>query len=480
MILGDVSWRVRYQAARQINAIQLALGPSLAKNHLVSLYIKLSRDCEPQVREACAKNVVRFSEILKNNAADGDVEEIIVAQIVPMVRDLDDDDSNIVKETLASVITSLSSVLGERYTKTLLLPIITSSLTNASTRVKENIISNLNQLIAVVDVGDIAETLLGIIGDLVDNSASAWRTRRNLVITINSMAAHSDKDYFDSHLRLLYRKLLGDPVYAVRATAPLILPILARSFGMAWVRQSAAPDFLAFADHNHYLYRFVCLFCIDELLAPTVGPKSPPKYLASYEPLAPSRCKHHLYKLRLYQRDLKAKLAQHQEPSSALESIPNDNVKRYAEDAMDEFIRENATDVYEVSEEDQIGSGDETYLSGLLSITLNHFLPVLDKLLRDTVKNVRSRANKTLRNVIELNQALEEELDQAWVRQVLGTIDAEEAAKIDREVTEVGGKKDFSSDIESSDNYSEEDKSLVDEMMDVIDEKLPREIKQSD
>jgi hypothetical protein len=44
--------------------------------------------------------------------------------------------------------------------------------------------------------------------------------------------------YFDENLKLSYQFLLTDPIYAIRRTAPLTLPVLVKQFGMTWAKNS--------------------------------------------------------------------------------------------------------------------------------------------------------------------------------------------------------------------------------------------------
>ncbi|KAI4462166.1 serine/threonine-protein phosphatase pp2a 65 kda regulatory subunit [Holotrichia oblita] len=229
-LCADFSWRVRYQFANEINSIQTAVGPSITRKSIVPLYQILVRDTEANIREISARNIVQFCEILQKsylettNAKKDDLDPVIKDEILPLIKELDKDVVEDVQDGLYSVIISLSSLLGETNTKDFLLPLITSSIENDSSKVKESIVTNLNNIICVIGIEELSGTVQKLMTDLV--KTSIWRTRRNLIVTLCHIARHSKKDYFDQHLKSLYVDLLNDRIYGVRKVATLILPVI--------------------------------------------------------------------------------------------------------------------------------------------------------------------------------------------------------------------------------------------------------------
>ncbi|KAK4876220.1 hypothetical protein RN001_012642 [Aquatica leii] len=499
----DASWRVRYQAAKQLTSIQKAFGHDLTQRYLISICQHLVHDTEPQVREACANVIVRFCEILQETykyiGGKEAINPVIFNQIFPMIKILYQDCNSDVKEALSGVITSLSPLFGLENTKLLLLPLITASLLNESSKIRENIISNLNNIISVIGIEEIADTVLKIITDLVNSSASIWRTRRNLIVTVNYIAKHSGRQYFDVHLRPLYQKLLSDGVYAVRKTAPLILPILIKQFGFKWARDSILTDVLLLANHSHYLYRYVYLFCIDELVSPTIETNfksmteiNQLKYLAHIYNTESGNDKiaSFLNRIKTLNTSLQMKFKEdwvfdvltHLHDND----IPNDNIKLYTEDAIDMFIKDNnlnitCTTIDEINNED-------VYLEGLLDVVVNTFMDVLCQLSTDRVDNVQSLVGKTLINIEKFSNALEKELNTLHLNcvneneniyeEIYEVKNTENVYEDTDEVKNTENIYENISEVKNTENHIEQKaengnkKSLENELLEILEDKL--------
>lgn len=427
-------------------------------------------------------------------------------EIFPLIQYLDQDVSPEVKEGLSMVITSLSSLLGVENTKTLLLPLITNSLLNDSSRVRENIISNLNNIISVIGITDIADTVLKIVFELVNNSASVWRTRRNLIVTINYIARQSGKEYFDTNLKALYQKLLSDGVYAVRKTAPLILPILIKNFGFKWASGSVVPLFLIFSEHRHYLYRFVCLFCIDELVTPTlesnfesattaddIQNKNRLKYLQQVrniivnqaeEEETINKTKELLKRLNRLNKTLKIKFNEEEWISNALafldqNHVADDDIKKYAEDTIEMFKRDNNLDIMNVSKDEIILKNDDVYLEGVLNLILNKCLTVLRSLYKDPVPNIQLKVAMTLKKIANFSKSLDAEFEKEWARDILKD-DEEDDVNMKEVCREV--KEDVSQNVETKEQTTERveekpDATTEEETGEVAEEHLKEEVK---
>lgn len=427
------------------------MGYELTKQYLILHYQNLVSDVEPQVREAAAKNIVAFCVELQtgfkenNQETIDEVDPIILNQIFPLIQSLDQDSNTEVKEALSAVITSLSPLLGIENTKTFLLPLIISSVTSDSSKAKEIIISNLNNIISVIGINEIIDNVLDIMIDLVNNSASMWRTRRNLIVTINFIAKKLGKEYFDEHLKPLYQKLLSDGVYAIRKTAPLILPILVKNFGIKWAKQSLVPEFLVFSDHQHYLYRYICLFCIDELVTPTLEAKSKSastendiheenrlRYLKQvYDTVKEddvdlqNKAITSLNKINKFNSVLKLKLEQ-QWVLDILQNlednfVPDDDIRKYAEDTIEMFTNDNNIEITCISKE-EIDLHDN-YLEGILDLIIHKWLNVLEKLSNDPVSNIKINVGKTVKKIVEFNNSLENELNANWVKEFVTNLE---------------------------------------------------------
>ncbi|CAF4454332.1 unnamed protein product, partial [Adineta steineri] len=89
--------------------LQKAVGPEITKNDLVNAYCSLLKDPEAEVRAAAASKLKDFC----NNLPTDTREQVIMAQILPCVKDMVGDMNQHVKSALASVIMGLSPILGK-------------------------------------------------------------------------------------------------------------------------------------------------------------------------------------------------------------------------------------------------------------------------------------------------------------------------------------------------------------------------------
>ncbi|GJQ84052.1 hypothetical protein Trydic_g10513 [Trypoxylus dichotomus] len=425
----DFSWRVRYQFANEINSVQTAVGPSITRKSIVPLYKILVRDSEANIREISARNIVQFCEILQKSYLEDtserkeDLDPIIKEEILPLIKELDKDVVEDVQDGLYSVIISLSSLLGEVNTKDFLVPLITSSIENDSSKVKESIVTNLNNIICVVGIEDLSETVQKLMTDLV--KTTIWRTRRNLIVTLSHIARHSKKEYFDQHLKSLYISLLNDPVYAVRKVAPLILPILVKYFGMKWAKNDMIQTYLEFSEKTYYLLRMMCLFGIDELMSPTLEKRN---HGYTYLDLLKDKEDANSSKIINRIKNLNEVLTiQLQEEWVGIvlafiedEDYFNDDIRAYSEEALDAFAKCGELVIGSITEgEIKKRDTEETYIEGLLFLILAFFLDKIHILAQDLVFNVRMRAANTLQKICNFNAALIKELEEPWVEKLI-------------------------------------------------------------
>ncbi|CAF4428907.1 unnamed protein product, partial [Adineta steineri] len=109
-------------------------------NDLVNAYCSLLKDPEAEVRAAAASKLKDFC----NNLPTDTREQVIMAQILPCVKDMVGDMNQHVKSALASVIMGLSPILGKDNTLEHLLPLFLNQLKDDYPEVRLNIISNLD------------------------------------------------------------------------------------------------------------------------------------------------------------------------------------------------------------------------------------------------------------------------------------------------------------------------------------------------
>ena len=420
----------------------MAVGPVLTRKFIIPIYKTLVHDTEANIREISARKVVQFCEILQSTYQDQDdecdeidkkkIDPIILDEILPLIKALDQDLVEDVQDGLYSVITSLSSLLGEINTKDFLVPLITSSIQNDSCKVKEHIIANLNNIISIIGIDDLKETVQKLMADLVNNSTTVWRTRRNLIVTLSHLAKHSRKDYFNKFLRPLYVKLLNDGVFAVRKVAPLVLPVFVKHFGMTWAKESMVPIFMDFSNHGSYLFRLMSLFGMNELISPTLEDDN--GVFQNVDAETP-KTKDVLLKVFCYNDILHAELEQDWikivVTLAESDEYFNDDIRTYAEEAIQAFTTRDAFQITAISlNELEKHDEEENYLEGILFLIISYFLDIINKLAQDKVPNVRVRAVHTLSKILAFSKKLQDELENnIVVKKILDRIPDEEKEK---------------------------------------------------
>lgn len=105
--------------------------------------------------------VIGFSKLLD--------KEVILARIIPCVRDLSQDSSQHVRAALANQISGLAPLLGKEPTVEHLLPLFLHLLKDDFPEVRLNIISKLE----TVDNGASFPTPLGIVNDSIQSQKSS-------------------------------------------------------------------------------------------------------------------------------------------------------------------------------------------------------------------------------------------------------------------------------------------------------------------
>ncbi|XP_022915904.2 serine/threonine-protein phosphatase 2A 65 kDa regulatory subunit A alpha isoform-like [Onthophagus taurus] len=446
-LCDDSSWRVRYRCAFEINNIQSSIGPNLTRLYLIDMYKSLIRDTEANIREISARNIVRFCQNLQTSYKELEKESgenldpIIQKEILPLIQELDQDPAEDVQDGLYSVITSLSTLLGEKCTKDFLVPLITRCIENDSSKVKENIINSLNNILCVIGIDDLSKTVEKLISDLLKNSNTLWRTRRNLIVTLSHIAKHSKQEYFDEHLKHLYVSLLKDAINGVRRVAPLALPIFVKHYTMSsWGKENIIKIILELAGTYGYRIRLMSLFCIDELVLPTLDKKSD-GLLTTLKCIQDENSSIVLNKIHKLNEILSNNFNNVDNEWLDIvlkycedENYFNDNIKCFAEDSFDDLRNCVDQQIIAVGKNEIDNPKEESYLEGILFLIVVCFMDVIRELAQDKVYNVRMRAARTLHRVKNLNKQLTEELNQPWVNSVLNILSNDERETINIEL----------------------------------------------
>lgn len=415
------------------------------------MYQNLCKDDEAQVREEAAKNIVKFCENLREYCGNDDdqedsFEEIVREKIVPLIKTLYEDKNDYVRAAIAWYVMPFCSLIDSEIVKTDLLPLVKYTIEHEQyPQVKENIARNLDSLIGVMGMPSVMDSIQKLMEDLIYTSDSKWRIRRDVLLTFLHVCKQCNKEFFNEKLKDIYIRLLYDPVYAVRKTAPLILPILIKYFGTGWA-YDLVPTILAFAQENNYLHRYIPIFAMDEIVAPTLD-SGPVTYLEELRQLCSSedtcvkdKAGRALLKikvlLRLLKRSLEQDWVEEYNEKVNIDDYPPEDVKMYAEDIYDAFMATGGYNLTSVTaqEIEAIPPDEEGYIAGVLFMCNKYFLKTVKDLLADNVINVTVKAKCTLLRIIRLAQDLENEINESWVEEICEKLPNEDVEKLEEEI----------------------------------------------
>lgn len=204
-------------------------------------------------------------------------KEVILARIVPCVRDLSQDASQHVRAALAMQISGLAPLLGRDSTIEHLLPLFLQLLKDDFPEVRLNIISKLetvnngayqclqhfsllNTSISVIGIELLSENLLPAIVELAEDKS--WRVRQAIIEYIPPLAKQLGKSFFDEQLGNLCMSWLGDTVYSIREAATINLKNLTDVFGVEWSSTAIVPKVMGMGQHPNYLFRMTTVQAI--------------------------------------------------------------------------------------------------------------------------------------------------------------------------------------------------------------------------
>lgn len=401
LFLDDVSWRVRFRFASEITNLERACGYNITKKFIIDLFQILAKDVEPQVRQEIAKNLVMFCKVLQEIYKDNDnnntedIEPSITTVFFNIIIDLDKDGNEVVEEELSNVLEAMPELLGQKYTKSFLLPLFFSKLENNSRNIKESTVSGINNLINIMGYAHVAETIRDIISQLEESII--WRARRKILVTLTLIADQIGYDEFNKYFLKVYQNLLQDSVAAVRRTATLLWPNFVMRFGNEWALESLTSSLCQYL-WKPYNYKYVALFSIDEILHPTI---SSPDFELIFE--TAQNDTDNFVNISILSAILQEKLESQWVQKALLlfedHQYFNDDIFIYAETIVYDlqgYSRKFPKDV----------QNKITYLETTITLILKVFLYIVECLAADKCINVRLRASSTLKNISNFSQII--------------------------------------------------------------------------
>jgi len=236
------------------------VGEEIVREELVGAFVQLLKDNEAEVRTAGAGQIPGFAKLLDR--------DLILARLLPCVRDLSTDQSQHVRAALANQISGLAPLLGKDATIEHLLPLFLHLLKDEFPDVRLNIISKLEQVNSVIGIDLLSQSLLPAIVELAEDKQ--WRVRQAIIEYIPLLATQLGKAFFDEQLGNLCMSWLGDNVYSIREAATVNLRKLTEVFGVEWAKTTIVPKVVAMGSHPNYLYRMTTVLAITTI-APTLS-----------------------------------------------------------------------------------------------------------------------------------------------------------------------------------------------------------------
>lgn len=202
---------------------------------------------------------------------------LILARVLPCVRDLSQDNSQHVRAALAIQISGLAPLLGKDATIEHLLPLFLHLLKDEFPDVRLNIISKLelvnsgetffhekgvklNSMFSVIGIELLSQSLLPAIVELAEDKQ--WRVRQAIIEYIPLLATQLGRTFFDEQLGNLCLGWLADHVYSIREAAMINLQKLTQVFGVEWARTTIIPKVLAMSTHPSFLFRMTTVLAI--------------------------------------------------------------------------------------------------------------------------------------------------------------------------------------------------------------------------
>ncbi|XP_066253195.1 serine/threonine-protein phosphatase PP2A 65 kDa regulatory subunit-like [Euwallacea similis] len=447
----DVSWKIRQRLASSIALIQQQVLHGKYRGKIVALLQKLTQDSDPEVRMLVALNLFNYCEHLKESYAtygEKNFEAVFEQSIMVAIQKLAVDESENVRLALCSNILPLRSLLSEECFKKNIVSFLLETLINEeSIAIQAKFLFGLSSLSDKVDLTDSLDEIKNSIRAVIVRSHTNWRARRSVVATFVDVAKFCSSDYFSTHFKAYYATLLGDSIFAIRRTAATILPVISKHYGIKWSSEHLVPFFTTFTRDTRYLYRFVSLFGISEMVRPYLCPE-PGTFLGDWKrffergflneeidkrallAFAKIVKTSHLIQKELREEKYVSMLSLKDE----LSYVSHLDADIYLEqDFTNMSLKYKNLNLYSV-EDAELNGTNWPYLHGLLNLIYNKFLPILDTLNKDPIENIQIRAICTLAEISEFITKLNQEESEEWVQKALKLLTNEEISVIIEEI----------------------------------------------
>lgn len=456
------SWKIRQRIAFKMNEIGEIFRDDSFIPVILYIYQSLTNDSENEVRICATDNIYLLSkqinEAISSNAESNlNFENIFKENIIPIVTALFSDECEEVGNRLSSKILMLSTVISKEVFIDCVLPFVVQGLKDAKNlKFKENLLMTFDFIPNGIDIVRNFSTLIEVIKYLIESSEISWRARRSLLLIFVYVSKFNSADFFNEQLLGNYILLLKDPVFAVRRTATIVLPILAKQFGSKWLIKDFMPQIYGILKKEHYLFRYVLLFCIQEILNSSLTNN---KFFVNYfiflnkqmqseekDKTIRTICKILRLNFKLKESLQDKFYAQMISSYEDNNNISGENVKIYCEEIFEKLLKADNFNIFVHENPEDV---DLTYLEGILILLNKKILTILKILLKDPINNIKDRAKYTLTKIQAFCNYISLETSADWAKDAIKNISEEYWLTIDNEIcTEIEKikKKYFSED----------------------------------
>ncbi|KAK9890580.1 hypothetical protein WA026_011950 [Henosepilachna vigintioctopunctata] len=441
------SWRIRQHIALLIDVIVGTFEEEEFGPVLLELYQNLINDDERGVRVNAAQNIYNFTKNFKDNfvklsKTDQKFDDIFVDSFLPLIREITNDISDEVQIALSSAILSFSDIISNESFRNIILPIIVEGLEKEKPLMyKENLLMNLDLLPDDIDLIKSLSSFDNIIQHIILESQTSWRSRRSLLITFIHVSKYCSEEFFKKNIFVYYINLLRDSVYAVRRTATVILPVLVKKFGATWLIKEIMPQINLTLKDDKYLFRYIILFCTQELMYPSVGNTiwdKNEKYLVDFKTLMQINKEKYgkmLYKITKLHARLRENLTDKQFTTilgsfTDQNSISREDITLYSEEVLNKIIKNNNIFRIEMNTNDD----EMCYLEGVLILLNTKILDAVKILIRDPTNNIQDRAKYVITVIKRFSDDLYFEISNSWVEGYITDIEEAIKTEIDSQI----------------------------------------------
>lgn len=252
-LADDQSWRVRQELALQFPDLCTGVTPDVGKR-LLSLFAKLLRDREAEVRTAAANTLDSVCDKVRVG---------VLEYIVPCLDALANDSVQNVRVNFSRCLVGLAPALGKETAAKILVPLLQQLTKDEYYEVRNNIIARVDTLTEAIGSAGIVASVLPTLLELAKDPK--WRVRMGVVEKSALLAQVLGVKTFEKKMLPVLVGALSDHVFAIREIACAQIGLIVKEFGGKWASEKMFPAaFQIYDKTTNYLHRMTCLLVIQQ------------------------------------------------------------------------------------------------------------------------------------------------------------------------------------------------------------------------